>query len=177
MSSTLNSSAARVLPLAAVVGLVLVVVAGGLWLVRGNDSVDPRGDAPGSVSGDDPYLNAVSDERAPVMTVTLRDHDGQPVADITYDASGRRVPLRGTYAFLQTRSEGNWSTEYTLSDNHGIIEGVPEDFDEDANVGPGPDTYRVPNLNAADTYRICVSFVLGHPSADAPGCSAPFRSS
>ena len=125
--------------------------------------------------GDDPYRNAVSDKRAPNLTVTVRDDDGDAVADIAFDAVKGPVPIRATYAFLQTLDQGTWSTAYTLSDNHGVIEGVPEAFDDDAHAGPGPDTYSLPDLDADDTYRICVSFVVGHPARDATGCSGPFR--
>ena len=131
----------------------------------------------GDDNGSDPYRNAVSDKRAPKVDVTVRDDDGDAVADIVYDATKGPVPIRATYAFLQTLDEGTWSTAYTLSDNQGIIEGVPEGFDDDAHAGPGPDTYPLPDLDADETYRICVPFVVGHPAADAASCSASFHSS
>jgi hypothetical protein len=129
----------------------------------------------GEGGGPDVYRDAVSDRRAPDMTVTVRD-DGEPAVDITYKASGEgRIPLRGTYAYLQTLDEGTWSTAYTL-DTDEIVTAVAEAEEDDARSGTGPDTYPLPDLNAADTYRICVSFVVGHPAADATGCSAPFHS-
>lgn len=126
-------------------------------------------------SGDDPYRNAVSDKRAPEVSVTVRDGAGEPVADIAYDASNGRVPDRGIYAFLQMLDGDTWSTAYTLSDNvdDGFVEGVPEDFDDPAFSGPGPDTYRLPDLDTDNTYRICISFVIRGQSAN--GCSAPFH--
>ena len=131
--------------------------------------------------GRDPYRNAVSDKRAPEVTVTVREDDGEPTVDITYDVptptdSGTRPPgIRGTYALLQTLDGNTWSTAYTLDDGE-IIEGVPEAVEEDAYSGPGPDTYQLPDLDADDTYRICVEFVVGHPATSAVGCSNPFRS-
>jgi hypothetical protein len=56
----------------------------------------------------------------------------------------------------------------------GYVEGGPDTFNEDAYGGPGPDTYRLPELDADDTYRICISFGIRHRSAT--GCSAPFHS-
>ena len=84
--------------------------------------------------------------------------------------------MRGTYAFLQTLDGDTWSTAYTLDDGE-IVEGVPEYLEGDAYWGPGPDTYRLPDLDPGDTYRICVSFVVGHPATEAPGCSDPFHGS
>ncbi len=126
--------------------------------------------------GDDPYRDVVSDKRAPEVIVTV-DDDGEPVADITYDASKGRIPSRATHAFLQTHDEGAWSTAYTLSRHldDGYDEGVPAAMPDDAYVGPGPDTYQLPELDADITYRICISFVIRHTSAT--GCSAPFHSS
>ena len=130
---------------------------------------------------DDPYRNAISDKRAPEVTVSLRDDDGEPVVDISYDVprptdpGSRQQGMRGTYAFLQALDEGTWSTAYTLDDGE-IIEGVPEAVEQDAYAGPGPDTYRLPDLDPDDTYRICVDFVVGHPATSALGCSDPFHS-
>ena len=152
---------------------VMAVAAGTVLLASG------CGDDGG---GSDPYRNAISDKRAPEVTVTVREDDGERVVDLTYDVSkptdpGSRPPgMRGTDAFLQTLDGGSWSTAYTLDDGE-IIEGVPESLEADAYSGPGPDTYRLPDLDADDTYRICVSFVVGHPATEAPGCSAPFHSS
>jgi hypothetical protein len=131
----------------------------------------------GCGDGDDPYRDAVSDKRAPEVTVTVRD-DGDPVADIAYTASNGRVPIRGTYAYLQTLDGETWSTAYTLSrhlPDGGYVEGVPDSGNDDAYGGPGPDTYRLPDLDADETYRICISFVIRQQSAN--GCSAPFHSS
>lgn len=97
----------------------------------------------GCGSGDDPYRDVVSDERAPKMIVTVRDDDGVPVAD------------RGD----------------------GYVEGVPSAFDDIGRGGPGPDTYRLPDLDADDSYRICIEFVVGHPATSAVGCSGPFAGS
>jgi hypothetical protein len=136
----------------------------------------------GCGKGDDPYRNAVSDKRAPEVSVAVREDDGGSVVDITYDvskptASGARpAAMRGTEAFLQTLDGGTWSTAYTLDDGE-IIEGVPESSEDDAYSRPGPDTYRLPDLDADDTHRICVSFVVGHPATSAVGCSAPFHGS
>jgi hypothetical protein len=130
--------------------------------------------------GSDPYRNAISDKRAPEVTVTLREDDGEPVVDITYDVprptdpGSRPQGMRGTYAFLQALDGGVWSTAYTLDDGE-TIEGVPEAVEDDAYSGPGPDTYRLPDLNADDTYRICVDFVVGHPATSALGCSDSFQ--
>jgi hypothetical protein len=133
----------------------------------------------GCGDGDDPYRDAVSDKRAPDVIVTVHDDDEGPVADITYDASKGRIPTRATYAFLQTLDEGTWSTAYTLSRHldDGYDEGVPQALNDDAYIGDGPDTYRLPDLDADTSYRICISFVVGHPRRDATGCSAPFHSS
>ena len=64
--------------------------------------------------GDELYRDSVSDRRAPEVTVTVRDEAGESVADIGNDAAGGRVPIRGTYAFLQTLDGETWSTAYTL---------------------------------------------------------------
>jgi hypothetical protein len=128
----------------------------------------------GEGSGADVYRDVVSDKRAPEVIVIVRD-DGEPVVDITYDASKGRVPLRGTYAYLQTLDGGTWSTAYTL-DTDEIVTGVAGEEELDAHGGPGPDTYPLPDLDADDTYRICVSFVVGRPATGATGCSAPFHS-
>ena len=127
-------------------------------------------------SGHDPYRNAVSDKRAPKVTVIIRDEAGEPVADIAYDAANGRVPMRGTYAFLQTHDGETRSTAYTLSRHleDGYDDGVPDGFNADAYGGPGPDTYRLPDLDTDDTYRICIEFVIRHHSAH--GCSTPFHS-
>ena len=116
-----------------------------------------------------PYRNMVSDKRAPEVTVTVRDEAGEPVADIAYEPSSGRVPLRGTYAFLQTQDGDTWSTAYTLSrhlPDGGYVEGVPDAFNEDAYGGPGLDTYRLPDLEPDDRYRICIDFVIRHHSAN-----------
>ncbi|HYJ67312.1 MAG TPA: hypothetical protein VEX15_06575 [Nocardioidaceae bacterium] len=131
--------------------------------------------------GSDPLRDAVSDKRAPDVTVTVHEDDGEPVVDITYDVPTPTDPgsrphgMRGTYAFLQTLDGGTWSTAYTLEDGGEIIEGVPESSEDDAHLGPGPDTYRLPDLDADDRYRICVEFIVGHPARSAYGCSAPFH--
>src|SRR5262245_18365285 len=78
----------------------------------------------GEGGGADEYRDAVSDKRAPEVTVTVRD-DGEPVVDITYETSRGRVPMRGTYAYLQTLDEDAWSTAYTL-DTDEIVTGVAE---------------------------------------------------
>jgi hypothetical protein len=146
---------------------MLAATAGGSLLITG------CGD------GDDPYRNAVNDRRAPEVTVTVRDDAGDQAADITYDASKGRIPNRATYAFLQTLDDDTWSTAYTMSRHldDGFDEGVPDEFNDDAYGGPGPDTYRLPDLDADDTYRICISFVVGHPRISGIGCSAPFDGS
>jgi hypothetical protein len=133
------------------------------------------GDGEGENSGPDP--NAVSDKRAPEVAVTVRDDAGESVADVGYDTSNGRVPTRGTWASLQTLDGDTWSTAYTLSSHldNGFTEGAPEVVTSDAYGGPGPDTYRLPDLDADSTYRICISFVIRHKSAN--GCSAPFHSS
>jgi hypothetical protein len=130
----------------------------------------------GCGDGDDPYLNVVSDKRAPEVTVTVRDDAGDQVADITYHATAGRIPTRGTYAFFQTLDEGTWSTTHTLHDDD-VIDGVPEGFDDPAFGGPGPDTYRLPDLDTEDTYRICIEFIVGRPARDAIGCSGAFHGS
>jgi hypothetical protein len=151
---------------------IMAVAAGAVLLALGCGDDDGHSD---------PYRNAVTDKRAPEVTVIVREDDGEPVVDITYDVPtqtdpGSRPPgMRGTYAFLQTLDGGTWSTAYTLDDGE-IIEGVPEAVEDDAYAGPGPDTYRLPDLDADDTYRICVDFVLGHPATSAVGCSDPFHS-
>jgi len=70
-----------------------------------------------------------------------------------------------------------WSTAYTLSRHldDGFMEGAPRDVTADAYGGPGPDTYRLPDLNTDDTYRICISFVIRQQGATS--CSEPFQSS
>jgi len=132
----------------------------------------------GCGSGDDPYRDAVSDERAPEMIVTVRDDDGEPVADIAYETPKGRIPDRAAHAFLQAQDGDNWSTAYTLGyRGDGYVEGVPSAFDDIGRGGPGPDTYRLPGLDADDSYRICIEFVVGHPATSAVGCSAPFAGS
>jgi hypothetical protein len=115
----------------------------------------------------------------PEVTVTMRDEAGGRVADVGYDTSNGRVPMRGTWAPLQTLDRDTWSTTYTLSSHldHGFMTGVPEVVTDDAYGGPGPDTYRLPNLDADNTYRICISFVVGRQATVVRGCSAPFHSS
>lgn len=131
----------------------------------------------GCADGPDPYRDAVSDRRAPEMTVSVREDAGERVADIAYDPASGRVPMRGTYAYLQTLDGETWSTAYTLSRflDDGYDEGVPQAENDVGVAGPGPDTYRLPDLDEDDSYRICIDFVIRHHGAI--GCSAPFHSS
>jgi hypothetical protein len=138
-------------------------------------------DGYGCQSGD-PYRNAVSDQRAPKTTVTVRDDDGQLVADLAYSAPNGHIPARGTTASLQTLEAGTWSTAYTLAldahniDDDRIIACVPEGVNLDSVGRNGPDTYPLPELDPNDTYRICVTFVFRHRPIEASGCSAAFHS-
>jgi len=135
----------------------------------------------GCQSGD-PYRNAVSDKRAPKTSVTVRDYDGQPVADLAYSAPSGHIPLRGTTVALQTLEAGTWSTAYTLAldahniDDDRILACVPEGANLDAVGRAGPDTYPLPELDPDDTYRICVGFLFRHRPQVGIGCSAAFHS-
>jgi len=129
----------------------------------------------GCGSGDDPYRNAVSDERVPEMTVSVRDDDEEPVAEIAFETPTGRIPDRAAHAFLQTQDGDTWSTAYTLGyRGDRYVEGVPSAFNDIGRGGPGPDTYRLPDLDADDSYRVCIEFTLRHPRTGAIGCSAPF---
>ena len=129
----------------------------------------------GCGSGDDPYRNAVSDERTPEMTVTVRDDDGEPVADIAYESPGGRIPDRAAHAFLQTQDGDTWSTAYTLGyRGDGHVEGVPSAFDDIGRVDLGrtPIDFRTSTPTTATAF--CIEFTLRHPRTSAIGCSAPF---
>jgi hypothetical protein len=43
--------------------------------------------------------------------------------------------------------------------------------------GPGPDTYRLPDLDTEDAYRICIEFIVDRPARGAIGCSGLFHGS